>query len=149
MAIHVELTVKNATRQRLPLAFFRRVARESLTLLKVSDAALTIVFVGQQRMVSLAAKHHGKSSKVSSWGTNVLAFSYRDEHGVVFGDVVLCVPIAAREAREAGRVLRTHLALLLIHGIVHLAGYRHRSAKEAAQMTSLEEKIARHLNLMK
>ena len=143
----MELTVENATRQRLPLAFFRRVARESLTLLKVSDAALSIIFVGQQRMARLGAEYRGKSSKALSRGTNVLAFSYRDELGVVFGDVVLCVPIAAREARVAGRALRIHLAILLIHGIVHLAGYRHRSTREEAQMTSFEEKIARHLNL--
>src|SRR5262249_16354001 len=47
--------------------------------------------------------------------TNVLSFAYGGE-----GDIVLCHPVVAREAREQGKSLRAHYAHLVVHGVLHL-----------------------------
>jgi rRNA maturation RNase YbeY len=49
---------------------------------------------------------------------------------------------ARRQAKERGRTLEDEMAVLLIHGILHLMGYDHeRSAKEARRMKRLERKV--------
>src|ERR1700687_4663063 len=50
--------------------------------------------------------------------TNVLSFSY----GPRRGDVVLCHPVIAREAKQQGKSLRAHYAHLVVHGVLHLRG---------------------------
>jgi probable rRNA maturation factor len=58
--------------------------------------------------------------------TNVLTFDT--------GDVVLCHPVIAREAREQGKSLAAHYAHLVIHGILHLRGYDHAKRRQADRM---------------
>ena len=48
------------------------------------------------------------------------------------GDIVLCAPVVAREAREQGKPLRAHYAHLVVHGVLHLQGYDHERTREAA-----------------
>jgi probable rRNA maturation factor len=53
--------------------------------------------------------------------TNVLSFSYSPWQG----DLVLCHPVIAREARTQHKTLAAHYAHLVIHGMLHLRGLRH------------------------
>lgn len=55
------------------------------------------------------------------YATNVLSFAYGPRHG----DLVLCHPVIAREAREWKRSLAAHYAHLVVHGVLHLRGLRH------------------------
>jgi probable rRNA maturation factor len=62
--------------------------------------------------------------------TDVLSFadgSVRPEGGVYLGDIVIAVPVAARQAKEAGHSLAVELQILLLHGLLHLAGYDHET----------------------
>ena len=54
------------------------------------------------------------------------------------GDLVLCVPVLEREARAQGKALRAHCAHLVIHGMLHLQGYDHERAADAARMEARE-----------
>ena len=76
-----------------------------------------------------------------SYPTNVLSFPY----GGGSGDVVLCHPVIAREAREQGKSLRAHYAHLVVHGILHLRGHDHLRAGDAARMERREIGILRRL----
>jgi len=73
--------------------------------------------------------------------TNVLSFSY----GKKRGDVVLCHPVIAREARAQGKTLAAHYAHLVVHGVLHLRGYDHENAQEAARMERAEVGILARL----
>lgn len=81
--------------------------------------------------------------------TDVLAFSMREAPTpsgcpatTMLGDVVISMPTAIRQAREAGRSIDAELAMLLIHGVLHLCGYDHeRSAREAVKMLRRERKV--------
>jgi probable rRNA maturation factor len=72
--------------------------------------------------------------------TNVLSFSYGKE-----GDVVLCHPVIAREARAQRKPLAAHYAHLVLHGMLHLRGYEHRSKGQASRMEAAEIRLLARL----
>ena len=69
--------------------------------------------------------------------TNVLSFST--------GDIVLCHPVIAREARAQGKPIAAHYAHLVVHGVLHLRGYDHKNKREAARMENAERRILARL----
>ena len=69
--------------------------------------------------------------------TNVLSFST--------GDIVLCHPLIAREARAQGKAIAAHYAHLVVHGVLHLRGYDHKNKSEAARMEKAERRILARL----
>lgn len=75
--------------------------------------------------------------------TNVLAFPLGDDCHVphVLGDIVVCAPVAAEEARRDGKALTAHWAHLVVHGTLHLAGYDHINEEDANEMEAMERKI--------
>jgi probable rRNA maturation factor len=73
--------------------------------------------------------------------TNVLSFPY----GQGRGDIVLCHPVIAREARAQGKSIAAHYAHLVVHGILHLRGYDHEKKRDAARMEAREVRLLRRL----
>ena len=59
----------------------------------------------------------------------------------MLGDIVICAPLVAVEAREQGKSLAAHWAHLVVHGTLHLLGYDHIDDTEAKQMEQLETTI--------
>ena len=83
--------------------------------------------------------------------TNVLSFPFEvpegfelDTHSL--GDLIICVPLMAREAREQNKDLHFHWAHLVIHGVLHLQGFDHVEEDEAVAMELTETKILQSLN---
>ena len=73
---------------------------------------------------------------------NVLTFEYGEvAPGMLGGDVVLCAPVIAREAREQGKTLKDHYAHMTVHGVLHLQGYDHLEPADAAVMEAREAVI--------
>jgi len=70
--------------------------------------------------------------------TNVLSFPGEDAY---LGDLILAYETVEREAREQGKSAKHHAIHLLVHGTLHLLGYDHMVAKDAARMEALEIKI--------
>jgi probable rRNA maturation factor len=65
----------------------------------------------------------------------VLTFAY-ERAPQLAADIVICVPVVRREAREQGKTVRQHLAHLVIHGVLHAQGFDHeRDAKRASCRT--------------
>jgi probable rRNA maturation factor len=54
------------------------------------------------------------------------------------GDVVICAPVVAREAREQHKELLAHYAHLTIHAVLHLQGYEHDVERDAQKMEQRE-----------
>ena len=96
------------------------------------DLAVTLRFVGAREARGLNARYRGRD-----YATNVLTFVY-DDVVPPTGDIVLCVPVLKREARALGKSLRAHCAHLVIHGMLHLQGYDHERAADAARMEARE-----------
>ena len=67
---------------------------------------------------------------------------------VMLGDVILAHGVCAREAAEKGIAIADHATHLIIHGLLHLAGYDHETSDaDAAEMEDLERKALASLGL--
>ncbi len=81
--------------------------------------------------------------------TNVLSFPASEaelkepppELPLALGDIVICGPVAAREASEQRKKGSDHWAHLLVHGALHLMGYDHETDQEAREMEAVEARI--------
>ena len=71
----------------------------------------------------------------------MLSFAY----GKGAGDIVLCHPVIAREARAQGKSLAAHYAHLVVHGVLHLRGHDHVRKRDAARMERAEIRILARL----
>ena len=88
---------------------------------------ITIRFVDLEEGQALNREYRHKD-----YATNVLSFPYETEP-TVFGDLVVCAPVVAREASEQGKALLAHYAHLIVHGMLHLQGYDHETGEEDAR----------------
>jgi probable rRNA maturation factor len=105
-----------------------------------SKAILTIRFVNKAEAHDLNLFFRGFDKP-----TNVLTFSYPTQGKSIEADIVLCLPILRKEAKEQQKPLVAHLAHLLIHGCLHAKGYDHLKPKDAKKMEALEIKILQSL----
>ena len=118
-------------------AELRRWARAAL----MQGAEVTLRLVDEAEGRQLNRDYRGKA-----YATNVLTFAYgADEAGLHAGDIVLCAPVAAREAAEQGKALEAHYAHMVVHGMLHLQGYDHEAEAEAVTMEAVESFIMRRL----
>ena len=97
---------------------------------------LTIRVVGVAESKLLNDRYRKKAHP-----TNVLSFGY----GGGSGDIVLCHPVIAKEARAQGKSLRAHYAHLVVHGVLHLRGHDHLRRADAVRMERAEIRILRSL----
>lgn len=81
--------------------------------------------------------------------TNVLSFSHEGEPEIapdLLGDIVVCAPVVAKEAKEQNKDIDAHWAHMVIHGVLHLNGFDHIKPEDADTMENLEIKILEELN---
>jgi probable rRNA maturation factor len=109
-----------------------------------SEITLRVVGAAEARRLNLAFRKR-------SYATNVLSFAYAPARPVrstaVRGDIVLCHPVIAREARAQGKTLAAHYAHLVVHGVLHLHGSSHVRARDAQRMERAEIRILRRLGV--
>jgi probable rRNA maturation factor len=112
-------------------------ARAALT----RKAAVTLRFVAEAEGRRLNREFRG-----NDYATNVLTFVYEDRKGApLSGDVVICAPLVAREARAQSKAAEAHYAHLVVHGLLHLQGHDHEEERDARRMERLERRILRGL----
>lgn len=111
-----------------------QVRRWALAALE-TDVQVTIRFVAAREGRRLNHDFRGKD-----YATNVLSFVYDTEP--VMGDLVVCLPVVKREAKEQKKPLKAHLAHMIVHGMLHLQGYDHETGPaDAAIMEQREREI--------
>lgn len=118
-------------------ATLRRIAQTALE----RDANVTLRIVDGYEGRALNRRYRGRD-----YATNVLTFVYDDGVSLA-GDIVLCAPVVAREAREQHKTQQAHYAHLVIHGMLHLQGYDHERNEDAARMEAREIALLRALGI--
>jgi probable rRNA maturation factor len=133
----LRLTVQYATRARAvpDEAHFAEWVRAAMR----SDAEITVRLVGENEARELNRTYRGRD-----YATNVLTFVLRDSPPYE-GDLALCAPVVAREARAQGKEITAHYAHLTVHGVLHLQGYEHENEADANAMEKLERRILTRL----
>jgi rRNA maturation RNase YbeY len=101
---------------------------------------LSVLFVGDRAMRTLNHTWRNKDRT-----TDVLSFPLREGRFLhiqpdMLGDIVISVPVAERQADEAGHSLAVELELLLVHGLVHLLGYDHEQGPGQARAMERKER---------
>ena len=127
--------------RRLNLTKLSRIASQILKLQGEKKAELSLVFVTNSQMASLNKKYLSASKP-----TDVLAFPMgekKEKRRNVYpvGDVVISVEKALTQAREWGQPFEKELTRLLIHGCLHLFGFRDEKRPERIKMFRQQEKI--------
>ena len=120
------------------------VARAHLPL--AADAEVSLLFTDDGRMRGLNHQYRGKDSP-----TNVLSLPaapvIAGHLGPPLGDIVFAAETIRREADEQGIAFDDHLAHLVVHGLLHLAGHDHEIDSEALVMEGLETAILADLGI--
>ena len=118
---------------------------------RIREADLAIRIVDEKEGRSLNHHYRGKD-----YATNVLSFPAEIAEGVkmpkgfkmpLLGDLVICAPVVAREAKEQKKKLAAHYAHLTVHGTLHLLGWNHEDEREAEAMEQLEREILAELGI--
>ena len=133
---HLSLAVQSTVGAEVPSRTgLRRIAQAALE----RDADVTIRIVDGREARALNRRYRGRD-----YATNVLTFVYDDGVSLA-GDIVLCAPVVAKEARAQHKTLRAHYAHLVIHGMLHLQGYDHERTHDAMRMEAREIALLRDL----
>lgn len=151
----LEVTVQIATDRRgVPhartLASWAHAAYESAKSARFELAvprALTIRIVGAAESRRLNRTWRGKDKP-----TNVLSFPAGPLQTAIpelpeLGDLAVCAPIVAREARDQGKSVQFHWAHMIVHGVLHLLGYDHEDERDAQRMEALEVRILARMGI--
>ncbi len=113
----------------------RATLRRWVTSALEGDAEIVLRFVDAREGRRLNRKFRRRH-----YPANVLTFDYLGERRVV-ADIVLCVPVLRREAREQGKNFRFHLAHLVVHGVLHAQGHDHAKPRDARRMQIREARV--------
>ena len=122
------------------------------------DTEVSLLFVDEVAIAALNVEFLGKPGP-----TDVLSFPIEDEPTptgrspdfggtgpgssaeqsvlTLLGDVVICPAVASRNATDRGVAFEDELALLVVHGLLHLLGMDHEDDGEAARMEALEQQL--------
>lgn len=103
---------------------------------KKSSFDITLRIVGNKESAHLNEMYRNKTGP-----TNVLTFAYDKSSG----DIILCAPLIAKQAKEQGKPLSLHWAHLVVHGCLHVLGYTHAKKRDQIKMEKLEVKILHSL----
>ncbi len=116
-------------------AFLRKVLARAAALPEIAArlpegaATVAIRLTGDEELRELNRTYAGDDH-----ATDVLSFAGSAEH---VGDVAISWPAVRRQARQFGHDERTEVALLAVHGLLHLLGWDHATAREGKEMNRL------------
>jgi probable rRNA maturation factor len=106
---------------------------------------ISVLLVGPAASRALNAQYRGRDRS-----TNVLSFpaspSAASTSGLL-GDLVICPAVLRAEARAQCKSARAHWAHLVVHGVLHLAGYDHERKPDALRMERREIRVLRALGV--
>ena len=71
--------------------------------------------------------------------TDIITFNFSEDKEVISGDIYISLERARDNAKEFKQLLQTELRRLIIHGVLHLCGYKDKSQKDKALMTLKED----------
>jgi len=115
----------------------RRIAESALSALGRADRDVHVSVVGDPAIQRLNARYL-RSRKT----TDVLAFDLQAPGpSRLMGEVIVCADTASRQARRVGVSVALELDLLVVHGLLHLAGWDDREPREARLMHEREREI--------
>lgn len=103
------------------------------------NGILEVIVVGNAEIKKLNSKYRRKN-KI----TDVLSFAWREDKKIkseYIGEIYICFPQIVKQAKEYKVTVKDEFARMLVHGILHLAGYDHLTGPQEKKMIGIQEKI--------
>ena len=132
--MRLEVEVIKAVPVPIPPSFFRALLQRAASIPEVEArlpdgaAAVAIRLTGDDELRRLNRDYAGHDA-----ATDVLSFAGAE----TLGDLAISWPAATRQAHEYGHPEKTELALLCVHGLLHLLGWDHVTAAQRKEMSRL------------
>ena len=121
---------------------WRQLAKAALRAEGVAAGELNLFFVDAAAMAELNIEHMGGDGP-----TDVLAFpidgptSGAESLPTLLGDVIICPAVARRYAADNGVEFDDEVALLVVHGVLHVLGHDHAEPDETVLMKAREQTL--------
>ncbi|MCP5080087.1 MAG: rRNA maturation RNase YbeY [Alphaproteobacteria bacterium] len=115
----------------------------------VSKRLMGVRLAGNAEVQALNKQYRGKdkSTNILSFGADLDTAHWPPGEPLPLGDVILAHGVVHAEAEEFGKKIESHLMHLIVHGVLHLAGYDHEDAETADEMEALEVQILAGLGI--
>lgn len=131
----MNIEILNQTKDRIPKKFIQDWTKsvvKNLSAKKIKskdnlEKDLIIVFVTSAKMKKLNSQFRGKNKH-----TDILSFEPIEESSL--GELVLCLPVLKKQAKDHELSLNHEIGYMLIHGILHLLGYDHETGERDAKV---------------
>ncbi|NBS41563.1 rRNA maturation RNase YbeY [bacterium] len=121
--------------QRMPRRVVDRALSACADALKPRrETLLSVAFVSEKEMRRLNKQWRGKDKP-----TDVLSFES--------GEILICYPVARRQAADLRHSIRDEVVFLLVHGVLHAFGFDHIDPSDAKRMFPLQTKILMRLGV--
>ena len=155
------ILVKNFTKNKFNQKYLNKIADETLKVAKFKKPVeISLVITGEKRIRSLNKKYRkiDKITDVLSFGNDATSkiiknksvkFISPPDNILHLGEIFVCYPQAAKQAKQKNHSVREEIIVLLIHGILHLLGYNHKVNYENSEMKIKEEEILENLKVKK
>jgi len=152
--VEINILIDEDLEGKLELSWLQDIARQVLVAQGAgAEVELGLVIATEERVKKLNRDYRGRDEP-----TDVLAFSAREEVGadlppfvqppdgvLHLGEVIISYPQAAIQAEEHRHSIKKEIAILIIHGVLHLLGYEHDEPKREQQMRTREAEILSHI----
>lgn len=124
----------------VPVELLEKVAKATFSFLDLPNIEIELKFVSVREISRLNRVYRGKAGP-----TDVLSFTI--DKKPLFGQVFICYTFTKAQAKSLGKTLPDEVALLLTHGILHVAGFDHTSTDEMSIMQKAELDILRKIGI--
>ena len=117
------------------------VAQAAFSYLGLTEATIELKFVSEREIIRLNTVYRHKKA-----ATDVLSFNIDDKP--LLGQVFICYTFTKRSAKALNKPFNDEVALLLAHGILHVAGYDHELVSDEANMQAAEKEILERVGIV-
>lgn len=105
----------------------------------LAQVSLRIVGAAESRQLNREWRGKDKPTNVLSFPAGEIMLPDNERRSL--GDLAICVPVVAREARDQHKQADAHWAHMVVHGVLHLLGYDHENDRDARVMEAREKNI--------
>ena len=152
--MEINILIDEDLEANLEVSWLQSIAQQVLVAQGVgADVELGLVIATQERVQQLNRDYLGRDEP-----TDVLAFSAREEVGADFppfvpppdgvlhlGEVIISYPQAVIQAEEHQHSIKKEIAILILHGVLHLLGYEHDKPELQRLMRAREAEILSYI----
>lgn len=132
-----------------PPDFFKKLIKRFGRLLGGNKKGEISLILADEKLSRRLNKKYRKKDKPAS----ILTFIFSEKKNFInpqksglLGEIIICPGLARKEARQEGVAFRDKIALLVVHGLLHLSGYTHQNKKQREKMEAKETELLNSLS---